>query len=60
MPVYEYQCTTCKRIFEIITIKSDPDPHKCPDCGKKGKKLLSPVYFRMKGYSAENGYSKPK
>jgi len=60
MPVYEYQCKSCQRIFEVITIKKDKDPHKCPDCGKEGDKLMSAGSYRMKGYSAENGYSKPK
>jgi putative FmdB family regulatory protein len=57
MPVYEYQCTTCERIFEVITIRKDKDPHKCPDCGHNGKKILSSSTYRMKGYSEKNGYS---
>jgi putative FmdB family regulatory protein len=32
MPVYEYQCSACKRIEEAFQKISDPPLAVCPDC----------------------------
>jgi putative FmdB family regulatory protein len=58
MPVYEYECPTCEKVFEVQQRMSD-DPLKiCPDCGGEVKKLVSMSSFHLKGggwYS--DGYS---
>ncbi|RUM33755.1 MAG: zinc ribbon domain-containing protein [Desulfobulbus sp.] len=58
MPVYEYECPSCEKVFEVQQRMSD-DPLKiCPDCGGQVKKLVSMSSFHLKGggwYS--DGYS---
>ncbi len=36
MPIYEYQCETCRTSFEALVMRSDPEV-QCPSCG--GSKL---------------------
>ncbi|MFH1191775.1 MAG: FmdB family zinc ribbon protein [Candidatus Omnitrophota bacterium] len=41
MPTYEYECLSCEHKFEILqSITAKPET-KCPQCGKKLKKLIS-------------------
>lgn len=50
MPIYEYECNSCKLIFEQIQKISDPPITNCPDCHKNSvKKLISATQFRLKG-----------
>jgi len=58
MPLYEYECSKCKHIFEKLLFRDDRDELDCPKCGGKARKILSISAFKVKGYSAENGYSK--
>ncbi len=50
MPLYEYECRTCRHRFERIQQYSDPPVRKCPEC-KKGKvdKLPSAPAVQFKG-----------
>jgi putative FmdB family regulatory protein len=42
MPIYEYYCSSCKSVKEIIQKVSDPEAASCPDCKKKTlKKMIS-------------------
>lgn len=49
MPLYEYQCTKCKHVFEKIQKFSDPPVTKCPECGGKVEQLLSAPAIQFKG-----------
>lgn len=49
MPVYEYQCQSCKRIIEKIQKFSDPPLTKCEKCGGSLQKILSPSALVFKG-----------
>jgi len=50
MPLYEYQCTACKEVSEILQKFSDPPPAQCPRCaGGPLHKVLSPTSFQLKG-----------
>jgi putative FmdB family regulatory protein len=49
MPLYEYQCESCKHRFERIQKYSDPPPDTCPACGGAVKKLLSSPAIQFKG-----------
>lgn len=35
MPIYEYQCEDCKKVFESIVMGSDPEPPVCDKCGSR-------------------------
>ncbi|MBU1023548.1 FmdB family transcriptional regulator [bacterium] len=48
MPIYEFQCTECKEIFEEL-VGVGKRMHKCPECGGKGKKIISSVGIIFKG-----------
>lgn len=42
MPIYEYQCDTCKRIHEVLrAISQCSEPYACDNCGSSTKKLYS-------------------
>ena len=41
MPTYEYECLSCKHKFEILQSITAKPKTKCPQCGKKLKKLIS-------------------
>ena len=50
MPIYEYQCRSCKHQLESIQKISDEPLVDCPACGESAlKKLMSAPAFRLKG-----------
>ncbi len=49
MPIYEYRCRKCGQVTEKIQGYSDPPPRKCPSCGGKLEKMMSPGAFVLKG-----------
>jgi putative FmdB family regulatory protein len=49
MPLYEYQCDSCGRRFELIRKFSDPPLEVCPTCGGPVHKLVSSPAFQFKG-----------
>ena len=49
MPIYEYECKKCKHRFERIQKFSDKPIRKCPECGGRVTKLLSPPAVHFKG-----------
>ncbi len=50
MPIYEFECSQCKAIFETTMKMSDPAPTKCNHCGKGPvTKLVSRTAFQLKG-----------
>jgi len=58
MPVYEYECSGCKKIFEIQQRIAEAPLEVCPECGGSVRKLISRSSFQLKGggwYS--DGYS---
>ncbi len=58
MPVYEYECPACEKIFEVQQKISDEPLRECPDCGGAVKKLISQSSFHLKGGGwYKDGYS---
>lgn len=58
MPVYEYECSHCEKIFEVQQRMSEAPLQKCPACEGEVRKLVSMSSFQLKGggwYS--DGYS---
>lgn len=49
MPTYEYQCTACRREFEVRQRISEPALTRCEVCGGELKRLLSAAPFILKG-----------
>lgn len=58
MPVYEYECSGCEKVFELQQRIADAPLTVCPECGGQVRKLISMSSFQLKGggwYS--EGYS---
>lgn len=49
MPIYEYECPSCKDIFEKKQSFDDVPSAKCPKCLKKAKRVFRPVPIIFKG-----------
>lgn len=49
MPIYEYQCSGCGKVFEIFQKISDKPLTKCKECKGKLSKLISNCAFHLKG-----------
>lgn len=49
MPIYEYQCTQCQSVEEVIQKFSDKPLRKCKKCSGKLQKLVSQSSFHLKG-----------
>ena len=49
MPIYEYQCESCKDVIEAWQSLSDKPMSTCPNCKGTLKKLISASSFRLKG-----------
>ena len=55
MPIYDYTCTNCGRVTEVIHGINDGGPRFCPECGAEGtmRKALSvpAVLFKGSGWA---------
>ena len=63
MPLYEYECTICRKHTEKIQKYSDPEITVCPHCGGKLERVLSAPAISFKGggwYADGYGNAKPK
>ena len=49
MPTYEYECSACRRIFEVRQRISAPALEICDACGGAVRRLLSSTPFILKG-----------
>jgi putative FmdB family regulatory protein len=49
MPLYEYQCSKCDKIFEMIEKFSDAPLTVHEGCGGRVERLLSAPSFQLKG-----------
>jgi putative FmdB family regulatory protein len=61
MPLYEYECTQCKRHTEKIQKFSDPEITQCPHCGGLLERVVSApaISFKGGGWFAD-GYGNAK
>jgi putative FmdB family regulatory protein len=64
MPVYEYECNECQKVFEVQQKMADKPLSECPECKGEVKKLISSSSFQLKGggwyadgYASTNGKS---
>jgi putative FmdB family regulatory protein len=49
MPVYEYECQECQKVFEVQQKIADKPLSDCPECQAPVKKLMSMSSFQLKG-----------
>ncbi|HIJ59904.1 MAG TPA: zinc ribbon domain-containing protein [Nitrospirae bacterium] len=49
MPVYEYECKSCKKVFEMMQKFDDQPLLTCESCGGEVRKLISNTSFVLKG-----------
>jgi putative FmdB family regulatory protein len=50
MPLYEYKCSACSHLDEVLQKMSDPAPEACSQCGKGPMvKQMSMTSFALKG-----------
>jgi putative FmdB family regulatory protein len=49
MPIYEYQCTKCREICEVLQKAKDKPLDKCPQCGGSMVKRISSPAIQFKG-----------
>jgi putative FmdB family regulatory protein len=49
VPTYEYECSKCRRVFEVRQRISDPPLQTCEACGGAVRRLLSAAPFILKG-----------
>jgi len=61
MPLYEYECTQCKRHTEKIQKFSDPEITICPQCGGPLERVISAPAIAFKGGGwFKDGYGNAK
>ena len=63
MPLYEYECTSCRKHTEKIQKFSDPEITICPHCGGHLERVVSAPAISFKGggwYADGYGNAKPK
>ena len=61
MPIYEYRCTSCGHVLEVIQKLDDKPLTRCTACKGTLEKLISRSAFQLKGggwYSEGYGGSK--
>jgi putative FmdB family regulatory protein len=49
MPIYEYQCTKCREVCEVLQRAKDKPLEKCPKCGGSVVKRISSPAIQFKG-----------
>jgi putative FmdB family regulatory protein len=49
MPIYDYHCDHCGHSFSQVQSYQDQSLEKCPSCGKKPRRLISPTAVVFKG-----------
>ena len=51
MPLFEYRCSACAHLEEVLQKHGEPPPPACPKCGKPGTlaKEMSLTSFQLKG-----------
>lgn len=63
MPIYEFQCPKCNKVFEEWCAHISEDHHQepCPDCGTISPRIISNTSFVLEGggwYVTDYGYRK--
>lgn len=63
MPIYDYTCSVCRHLIEVIHGIHEDGPRFCPSCGAEGtmrKGFATPaVHFRGSGWAKKDRSSTP-
>jgi len=56
MPIYDYACTVCGRVVEVVHGINGQGPTSCETCGGSMKKLMSSpaVHFKGSGWAKKD------
>jgi len=49
MPIYEFKCDNCEKIFEKFCYDYHKDSFNCPYCKKEAYKIVSLPNFKLEG-----------
>ena len=51
MPIYEYTCSECEKLSDVLQKLNEPAPERCPACGAEGTltRVVSRTSFVLKG-----------
>lgn len=51
MPIYEYTCSECQKVSDVLQKLNEPAPERCPACGaeKTLSRIVSRTSFVLKG-----------
>jgi len=55
MPLYEYRCESCQKVFEAYKRLSDKAEEACPDCGGRSKRVGISL-FRARGTGSGSSF----
>ena len=54
MPAYDFRCTSCSTVTEVVRPATDDSPVPCPACGSATKQVFHPVGVHFKGGGFHN------
>lgn len=56
MPIYDYSCTNCGHVIEVVHGVHETGPTVCPNCGGLLRKRISPpaIHFRGSGWAKKD------
>lgn len=62
MPIYDYRCDECGHRFSVVQSFSDAPIDKCPNCGKRPRKLIvaPAIVFKGSGWYKTDSRTAPK
>lgn len=50
MPIYEYRCNSCRKVYDELVLAGREKEIRCPECRSADKsKLVSRTSFALKG-----------
>lgn len=60
MPAYDFKCTDCDCVIEVIRPVGEAVAEPCPECGGVTKRVFSPVGVVFKGSGFHNTDYRPR
>jgi putative FmdB family regulatory protein len=60
VPIYDYRCDACGHAFSAVRSYSEGPVEKCPNCGKRPRRLITSPAIVFKGSGWYKTDSRPK